>query len=174
MQIESRWLFPCEPQHIWPHFLHARMDDTRPLLFRLGVPKPISCKVLEGVAAVGNTRQCTTDRGTIDQRILILQPNARLRYQMQKSTVWCAGWVGTLVDTFELRAIPGQGTEVRRTTQFEAAGALRWAKQLGLWAGLRQAHAYASRNWRRLALQAQAKEAQNPAEAMPGASQARG
>ncbi|WZB73882.1 hypothetical protein WJ972_21815 [Achromobacter insuavis] len=135
MQIESRWLFPCEPQHIWPHFLHARMDDSRPLLFRLGVPKPISCKVLEGAAAVGHTRQCTTDRGTIDQRILILQPGERLRYQMQRSTVWCADWVGTLVDTFELRPLPGQGTEVRRTTQFEAAGRWRWAKRLGLWAG---------------------------------------
>lgn len=158
MQIESRWLFPYEPRHIWPHFLHARMDDTRPLLFRLGVPKPISCKVLEGVPAVGHTRQCTTDRGTIDQRILILQPDQRLRYQMQHSTVWCADWVGSLVDTFELRPVPGQGTEVRRVTQFEAAGALRWAKRLGLWAGLRQAHAYASRNWRRLAAASQAAE----------------
>lgn len=156
MQIESRWLFPCEPQHIWPHFLHARMDDSRPLLFRLGVPKPISCKVLEGAPAVGHTRQCTTDRGTIDQRILVLQPDERLRYQMQRSTVWCAHWVGTLVDTFELTPLPGQGTEVRRTTQFEAAGRWRWAKRLGLWAGLRQAHAYASRNWRRLALASQA------------------
>lgn len=167
MQIESRWLFPCEPHHIWPHFLHARMDDSRPLLFRLGVPKPISCKVLEGVAAVGNTRQCTTDRGTIDQRILILQPDERLRYQMQKSTVWCADWVGLLVDTFELREVPGRGTEVRRTTQFEAAGNLRWAKRLGLWAGLRQAHAYASRNWRRLAMQAQLAEAQARLNGVP-------
>ena len=131
------------------------------------MPKPISCKVLEGVAAVGNTRQCTTDRGTIDQRILILQPDERLRYQMQKSTVWCADWVGLLVDTFELREVPGRGTEVRRTTQFEAAGNLRWAKGLGLWAGLRQAHAYASRNWRRLAMQAQLAEAQARLNGVP-------
>ena len=77
---------------------------------------------------------------------------------MQRSTVWCADWVGSLVDTFELRPVPGQGTEVRRVTQFEAAGAMRWAKRLGLWAGLRQAHAYASRNWRRLAAASQAAE----------------
>jgi hypothetical protein len=156
MQIESRWIFACEPRHVWPHFLHARMDGSRPLLFRLGVPKPMSCRVLEGVAAVGNTRQCTTDRGTIDQRILELESDSRLRYEMKESTVWCGPWVAKLIDTFELRAL-GQGrTEVRRLTQFEAAGACKPIKLLCLWLGLRQAHAYASRNWRRLALASQA------------------
>ena len=92
-------------------------------------------------------------------RIEVYKEGRRLRYQMQRSTVWCADWVGTLVDTFELRPLPGQGTEVRRTTQFEAAGRWRWAKRLGLWAGLRQAHAYASRNGRRLALASQAAQA---------------
>jgi len=72
VEIHSQWTFDCRPEHVWPHFLHARMDDTRPLLFRLGVPKPVSCRVLEGTPAVGNTRQCMTDRGTIDQRILVL------------------------------------------------------------------------------------------------------
>lgn len=64
MQIHSEWVFDCEPRHIWPNFLQSRMDDTRPILFRLGIPKPISCRVLEGAGMVGNTRQCTTDLGT--------------------------------------------------------------------------------------------------------------
>ncbi len=38
MEIRSRWTFECRPEHVWPHFLHARMDDTRPLLFRLDAP----------------------------------------------------------------------------------------------------------------------------------------
>ena len=122
MEIHSQWTFDCRPEHVWPHFLHARMDDTRPLLFRLGVPKPVSCRVLEGVPAVGNTRQCTTDRGTIDQRILVLDEPRRLRYRMVASTVWCRDWVGLLEDEFTLTPIEGGRTRVERRTVFSARG----------------------------------------------------
>ena len=40
MRLRSEWYFDCEPQHIWPHFLKAEMDDSRPLMFRLGVTVP--------------------------------------------------------------------------------------------------------------------------------------
>ncbi|MCX4161900.1 MULTISPECIES: hypothetical protein [Paraburkholderia] len=160
MKIESQWIFECQPQHVWPHFLHAQMDSSRPLLFWFGIPKPMSCRVLEGVAAVGNTRQCTTDRGTIDQRILQLEPNWLLQYQMQQSTVWCREWVGKLIDTFTLEALDGNRTLVRRTTEFEATGLLKVLRLVGLWAALRQAHAYAAKNWRRLAQDAKIAEGQ--------------
>ncbi|KJK21943.1 hypothetical protein UB46_24270 [Burkholderiaceae bacterium 16] len=151
MKIRSEWIFDCEPRHVWPHFLHARMDTSRPLLFWFGIPKPVSCRVLEGTAAVGNTRQCTTDRGTINQRILQLEPDRLLQYQMRESTVWCRAWVGKLVDTFTLESLGDGRTRVRRTTEFEARGLLKMLRLVGLWAALRQAHAYAAKNWRRLA-----------------------
>jgi hypothetical protein len=154
VKIESQWQFDCAPHHVWPYFFHATMDSTRPLMFWLGVPKPMSCRVLEGAPAVGNTRQCTTDRGTINQNILTLEPHRTLRYQMTESTVWCAHWVGKLVDTFELSPLPNERTNVRRITEFEAGGWLRPIKLFGLWLGLRQAHSYAARNWCRLALSA--------------------
>ncbi|EHP37432.1 hypothetical protein OR16_42834 [Cupriavidus basilensis OR16] len=75
-----------------------------------------------------------------------------MQYQMQESTVWCHAWVGKLVDTFSLEPLADGRTRVRRTTEFEAAkGFLRIARLIGLWAALRQAHAYAAKNWRRLA-----------------------
>lgn len=162
MEIHSQWTFDCRPEHVWPHFLHARMDDTRPLLFRLGVPKPVSCRVLEGVPAVGNTRQCTTDRGTIDQRILVLDEHRRLRYRMVASTVWCRDWVGLLEDEFTLTPIDGGGTRVERRTVFSARGLFKPIRQIGLWLALQQAHRYAARNWRRLAMAAQGQAAAPP------------
>lgn len=161
MLIKSKWTFDCSPEHVWPHFLHAKMDHTRPPLFRLGVPKPISCKVLEGDGAVGNTRQCTTDRGTIDQQILVCEENQRLRYRMIRSTVWCRTWVGALEDEFMLTPLEGNRTAVERRTEFRAAGRFRLLKQIALWAALRQAHIYASRNWRRLSLARKQKEGLN-------------
>ncbi len=150
MQIRSQWVFESEPHHIWPNFLHTRMDDRRPLLFRLGIPKPVSCKVLEGEGALGATRQCTTDRGTIDQRIVAFEENRKLRYRMIASTVWCRDWVGHLEDQFTLTPLEGGRTKVERLTEFRAAGWLWPVRQIGLWVALAQAHRYAARNWRRL------------------------
>ena len=159
MQLRSEWVFDNEAGDIWPNFLHARMDETRPLLFRFGIPKPVSCKVLEGHAAVGNTRQCTTDQGTIDQRILVLEENRLLRYRMIDSTVWCRDWVGFLEDEFRLTPLGNGQTRVERTTTFEARGAFKSLRQLGLRLALAQAHRYAARNWRRLACEKQAERA---------------
>ena len=158
MQLHSTWIFNCAPHHIWPHFLHAKMDNTKPLLFRLGVPKPVSCKVLEGPGALGNTRQCTTDRGTIDQRILDYVPNQKLRYRMIASTVWCQHWIGKLEDEFTLVPVGENATRVERRSDFTADGWLAPIKQLALWLALKQAHRYASKNWRRLSSEAQAAE----------------
>lgn len=154
MKLESMWIFDCSPHHVWPHFFQAKMDSSKPLLFRLGIPKPLSCKVLEGNPAVGNTRQCTTDQGTINQRILRMELNHQLQYQMQESTLWCRRWVGKLVDTFTLEPLGADQTRVRRKTEFEAAGMFKLLKLLALRVALKQAHRYASRNWRRLAEEA--------------------
>lgn len=156
MMLESHWIFNSSPEHIWPHFFQAEMDRSRPLLFRLGIPKPLSCRVLEGVPAVGNTRQCTTDQGTINQRIVVLKPFRQLTYQMQDSTVWCRQWIGCLEDTFTLDPLPNGQTQVRRKTQFKGAGLLAPLKTLALRIALAQAHRYAAKNWRRLALLSQA------------------
>ena len=159
MKLQSQWVFECLPGHVWPHFFKARMDESRPFLFRLGVPKPLSCRVLEGTPAVGKTRQCTTDKGTINQRILVLEPNRRLTYRMQESTIWCRAWVGHLEDTFTLTLRPDGRTDVRRSTDFSAAGRFKFLKMISLWIALRQAHAYASKNWRRLAAEAKLSQA---------------
>ena len=152
MQLTSNWTFDCAPEHIWPNFLHARMDDTRPLLFRLGIPKPISCKVLEGVPALNHTRQCTTDQGTIDQRILTFDEERCLRYRMIDATIPKRHWIGHLEDRFSLLPLPDGRTRVERRTVFTGRGLLAPLKTLALLVALTQAHRYAARNWRRLAL----------------------
>jgi hypothetical protein len=153
MKLESQWTFECLPEHVWPHFFNAKMDRTRPFMFRFGIPKPLSCRVLEGVPAVGNTRQCTTDKGTINQHILVMEPGRRLTYRMKDSTIWCRSWVGHLEDTFILTLQPDGRTEVRRSTRFSGAGLFKGFKTMFLWIALRQAHRYAAKNWRRLALE---------------------
>lgn len=128
------------------------MDESYPLVFRLGIPKPLSCKVLEGEPKVGNTRQCTTDRGYIRQEIMALEPDRKLVYQMRDTNVWCRKWVSFLEDTFLLEPVAGERTQVRRITEFRGSQSIPLLSPLALWFSLRQAHWYAAKNWRRLAL----------------------
>jgi len=129
------------------------MDDTYPIAFRLGIPKPLSCKVLEGEARIGNTRQCTTDQGYIQQEIVELVENRRLVYQMRDTNVWCRKWVSFLEDTFLLEPEAGERTRVRRITEFRGVKSIPVLSPLALWFSLRQAHRYAAKNWRRLAME---------------------
>lgn len=150
MNIQSSWVFDCLPEDIYPHFFSAKMDDTYPIAFRLGIPKPLSCKVLEGEPKVGNTRQCTTDRGYIRQEIVELEQDRKLVYQMRETNVWCRKWVSFLQDTFLLEPIGDGGTRVRRITEFRGVTSIPVLSTLALWFSLRQAHRYAAKNWRRL------------------------
>lgn len=150
MQIESRWIFDCDPEHIWPCFLSATMDDHRPLMFRMGIPKPVSCRLLDTDLAVGAIRQCTTERGTSDQAILDFQENRRLHYRMVNSSMPLGHWIGKLEDTFTLTPLGGRRTAVGRRTVFTAKSPVAFFKQIGIAVFLKQTHNYAARNWRRL------------------------
>ncbi|WP_308365911.1 MULTISPECIES: hypothetical protein [unclassified Microbulbifer] len=151
MKIESSWVFDCLPEDIYPNFFHATMDDSYPLAFRLGIPKPLSCKVLEGEPKIGNTRQCTTDKGYIRQNIVELEENRKLVYQMKESDVWCKNWVSFLQDSFILEPIENNKTKVTRITVFHGVKNIPILSTVALWFSLKQAHKYASKNWRRLA-----------------------
>ena len=153
MKIQSSWVFDCAPGDIYPHFFSAQMDDSYPIAFRLGIPKPLSCKVLEGEPKVGNTRQCTTDRGYIRQEIVELVEDRKLVYEMRDTNVWCRKWVSFLQDTFLLEPIEGDRTRVSRVTEFSGVRSIPVVSTLALWFSLRQAHRYAAKNWRRLSTQ---------------------
>jgi hypothetical protein len=151
VKIQSSWIFDCGPEDIFPHFFFASMDESYPLAFRLGIPKPLSCKVLEGVPKVGNTRQCTTDKGYIRQEIIELIQDRKLVYEMRETNVWCRNWVSFLQDTFLLEPIDENRTRVRRITKFSGVTSIPGLSTLALWFSLMQAHRYAAKNWRRLA-----------------------
>ena len=112
--------------------------------------KSLSCKVLEGEEKIGNTRQCTTDRGYIKKNIVELAENSKLVYQMKDSNVWCKNWVSFLQDTFILEAVTDNKTRVQRITEFKGVVHIPVFSTIALWFSLKQAHRYTSKNWRRL------------------------
>jgi hypothetical protein len=39
------------------------MDTRIPCVFRLGIPKPVQCRLPDGVGGVGARRECVSNRG---------------------------------------------------------------------------------------------------------------
>ncbi|CAD9219594.1 hypothetical protein BCEN4_1480008 [Burkholderia cenocepacia] len=66
IEVHSQFMFDCRPERVRPACGRCSSGSAS---------KPGRCRVLDGVSAVRNTRQCTTDRGTFHQWILMLYGN---------------------------------------------------------------------------------------------------
>lgn len=151
MKLTSTVDIDAPPEHIFPLFLNARMDDRVPFAFRLGLPKAVSCSIIEGDGGVGSIRRCITTRGYMDQVIEGSEPNKRFAYRLIESDYWGQPFIGHVADEITLRPTGENRTRVRRVTTFDAKGLLKLPGRMIMRQGFRQAHNYANENWQRLA-----------------------
>ena len=129
---------------------NSKMDRSSTLLFKLGVPQPIECRLPEGQGGVGSVRECVSDQGVVRQRILVWVPEERLSFRMEGADLSSAKSVAEVEDTFDLVA-RDPGVTVTRTTSVQVVGRFRWLKAAALYFGLKHVHRYVFRNWHRLA-----------------------
>ncbi len=116
---------------VWSLLCNSRMDDTTTLLFRLGVPHPVRCRVPDGHGGVGSERECESDRGIVHQRILEWEPEKRLTIRMERTDLGIQKYVREMVETFDLVGISG-GVRVTRTTRVWTHGRFRTLKKMVL------------------------------------------
>ncbi len=150
MIVKTRWRFSRPPEVVWPLLCGAHMEPARGWLFRFGLPQPRECRLPSGEGGVGGSRQCESDQGVIDQRILTWDPPRRLSFRMEDSDIPRLSWVSEIVDDFHLVPTEAGGTTATRTTRVRTAGRLRWMKAVLLWVGLKQIHRFVFKNWLRL------------------------
>ncbi len=162
MIVKTTWHFRESPEVVWPLLCNSRMEPTHSCLFGLGVPQPKECRLPEGPGSVGSTRQCISDRGTIEQRILVWDEPRRLAFRMEQTDIYFKPCVPTIVEEFSLTPTDAGGTRATRTTRLEIIGWFRTAKGAMLWFGLKKVHRFVFRNWQRLAAEA-ARAGQNDA-----------
>jgi hypothetical protein len=132
------------------------MEPTVSCLFGLGVPQPKQCRLPEGHGGVGSTRQCVSDRGVIEQTILVWDEPYHLAFSMDRSDLYFRSCVPSIVDDFELVQTPQGGTRATRTTSVTVVGWFRWAKRAALRVGLKKVHRFVFGNWERLAMESAA------------------
>lgn len=151
MKLVSTVDIDAPPDNIYPLFLNATMDKRIPLAFRFGLPKAVSCSIIEGDGGVGSIRRCITTRGFMDQVIEGAEPNSRFAYRLIDSDYWGQPFIGHVADEITLEPLANGHTRVRRTTSFDATGMLKWPGRWVMRLGFLHAHRYANENWQRIA-----------------------
>ena len=127
------------------------MQPVCSCLFGLGVPRPEECRLPEGKGGEGSTRQCVSNQGTIDQRILEWREPNRLRFRMEKTDMFFRRWVTGVEDAFDLESTAAGGTSIVRTTRVTIEGRCRVVKSAALWIALKRVHRFVFKNWQRSA-----------------------
>jgi hypothetical protein len=148
--VRTKQSFRSPASTVWSLMCNSQMDDSTSLLFKLGVPQPVQCRVPDSQPGVGSERECVSDRGVVHQRILVWTPNKCLSFRMESTDLAFGRYVRELIDTFNLTATP-IGVEVTRTTQVRTRGRSQFLARVVLYFSLRKVHRYVFQNWNRLA-----------------------
>ncbi len=148
--VQTSHRFSCPASKVWPLLCDSRTEGRTSLLFLLGVPQPLQCRLPDGHGEVGAERECQSDRGTVHQRILEWLPEQRLSFRMEETTLPIRGFVDDMVDTIELLPVHG-ALQVTRTTSIRVSGQFRFFRRWLLYLGVKQVHHYVFRSWARLA-----------------------
>ena len=129
---------------VWPLLCGATMTLPAPLLFRLGVPRPVACQL----GSDGETRECVTHRGRVRQRILKRRAPEVLSFERTDDSAGLRRWIRSMRDTFRLEETAG-GMRLTRRSELEPRF---WAVPfLGI--ALPAIHRYVNRNFKAIAEQ---------------------
>lgn len=151
MKVVTTVILPRSPKDIWPLLCSSKMDPRIPCFFRLGIPKPVECRLPGGKGGVGQARQCISDKGMINQRITHWEEPTLLRFQMEDSTLYFRPCVTSIQEEFSLNPHGDTQTRITRTTTIQVIGMARWLKGMIMCIGMKFVHRYVFHNWARLA-----------------------
>ncbi|MBO9593093.1 MAG: SRPBCC family protein [Niabella sp.] len=152
MQLQTTWKFNATPAQLWPLLFQSKMDERKPCYFLFGLPKPVECRLTDGIGGVGATRECVSDKGLIRQTILEWMPEKKLRFEMRETSIYFGPCVDAIVETFVLTPAGTTETTITRTTEFTLKPGARLWVSIPMWVGLKSIHRYVFRNWKNILL----------------------
>jgi hypothetical protein len=149
MRVRTSTVIHKPAEAIWPLLCGSKMDPRMPCFFRLGIPKPVECRLPDGVGGVGQRRECVSHRGVIHQRITHWEAPRRLRFHMEDTTLYFRPCVSAIAEEFVLEPLGPEVTRLTRTTDISVTGLCQTAKSAVMCAGMKCVHRYVFRNWAR-------------------------
>jgi len=117
-------------------------------VFCLGTPRPVQCRLPEGVGEAGAPRECIAVEGLVLQQIILWEPPHRLVFQMVGTDLCQRHVCAAVEEHFELCSTRSGGTTVTRTTHVTMRPGPRRLATAGVYVGLKSVHRYVFRNWR--------------------------
>jgi hypothetical protein len=150
LTVRTRREFSRPAGTVWPLLCNSRMEASFLPLFKLGVPRPVECRLPGGQGGVGSERECVSDQGVVHQRILAWSPEKHLSFRLEQTDLSFQKYVGEMVETFDL--VPtASGVMVTRMTRVWVRGHFSFLKKVVLFLGVKQVQRFVFRNWQRQA-----------------------
>ena len=149
MIVRTTTVNEATPEEIWPLLCQSRIEGGSSRLFRLGLPRPLECRLPSGPGEVGATRQCISDRGTIRQRITTWEPPRLLKFRMEESDLPVGKILTELDEEFRLEELEPGRTRLTRMTRARGTGIAFHILKPALCCGLRTIHRHVFAGWAR-------------------------
>lgn len=147
MRVRTSRTLRVPIEMLWTMLCDSRMtQEPRSPLFRLGLPRPVECRLPDGSGGVGHSRECKAANGSVHQRITVWEPPHRLEFRMERTNLVHRWFFDSVVEEFKLVAVDESATRVTRVT----TGRIKpWFYLLCPFfkVGLREVHRFVFRNW---------------------------
>lgn len=131
----------------------SKMDTDVPCKAMFGLPKPVECRLKDGEGGIGAKRECVSDKGTIQQRILEWIPGQTLSFELEETDIYFGPCVQSIVETFQLQPVSPAKTTITRITVFKLKPYANPFLIIPMSLGLKSIHKYVFKNWQRIAFQ---------------------
>ncbi|HEY3201132.1 MAG TPA: SRPBCC family protein [Actinomycetes bacterium] len=149
MRVTSKVDFPAPAAAVWPLLCDSQMTlPHRCPVFCLGTPRPVQCRLPDGVGEAGASRECMAVEGSVQQEITLWEPPHRLVFRMVGTDLCQRHVCAAVEERFELSSTPSGGTTVTRSTHVSMRPGPRRLPTPGVYVGLKSVHRYVFRNWR--------------------------
>jgi hypothetical protein len=150
MKLTTTKIFTASPEALWPLLFGSKMDDKQPCYFLFGLPKPVECRLKNNMGGVGQTRECVSDKGTIQQIILEWEPNKKLKFKLLETDIYFGPCIESIVETFEIKPVNVHQTAISRETEFKIIPGANFFISIPMLIGLKSIHRYVFNNWSRI------------------------
>ena len=98
MLMQTKWHFRTSPDLIWPLLCKSKMDEAQSCLFRLGVPKPVECRLASDQGGVGATRECVSNQGVVQQEIMVWEVERQLSFKLKQTDIFFRKFISGIVE----------------------------------------------------------------------------
>jgi hypothetical protein len=151
MVVQTTYNYKVGSARLWPLLFSSKMDNKQPCYLLCGLPKPLECRLPDNQGGVGSTRECVSDKGTIQQNITVWEPGRKLSFELVKTDLYFGACVESIVEQFQLIDNKQGGCKIIRTTTFKTKGVFARIVSVPMFIGLKAIHRYVFSNWQRLA-----------------------